>query len=607
MPLDNTRSHEIVAREVAQLTLEDVRAAITDDEALTSTQRRDMLWALGRIGHRLKTPLAQLSADDHLLDTVRHAFRADPDRLSSNSVANVLSRLRSVLARYAMKAPAAADQTPAPPKYKDTLPPASAVWTALLSQLPPTILHFRLQTLARWATGHGIEPDAVCVRTFHAYEAERCPTLKAPGPHMRSLRKEWNAAAMVVAGWPQIVPPEPVKKMPFTVAETDLAPELRAALHAHYDARQAAGERRGGRRPRPDPQGSGRSGSPFAMRAESARKSMANVRIFLGALRSLGQDIATITTLAKLCDYDRVDQGIAVLEGRTRVKDTGSQAYNVAATLCALAHHTGMDDAVVNVLRALRKDVRPIYDGMVEARRRELEPFRSPALQKRLYELPYRLATEAYRTGGHRGALLMQSAVAIELLLVSAMRIRNIATLHLDKHFTDVGTGKDRRLTIFVRPDQVKNSVSRQKRLAPETVDLLDAYLADFRPDLATDGDHHLFPGASRDGGKSVHGLGQQIIKAIRQHLGHHLCPHSFRALAVLLYLKDNPGGFEVMSHVLGHKGLTTLLKHYRWAEVEQSFEAYQAVVSGSRNITTQVRAIRQQRGSATARSGRRS
>ena len=55
---------------------------------------------------------------------------------------------------------------------------------------------------------------------------------------------------------------------------------------------------------------------------------------------------------------------------------------------------------------------------------------------------------------------------------------------------------------------------------------------------------------------RGQHALALAIKKTVRRRLGVELSPHKFRHLAAKIYLDQNPGGFEVVRQLLGHKNV---------------------------------------------------
>jgi integrase len=177
---------------------------------------------------------------------------------------------------------------------------------------------------------------------------------------------------------------------------------------------------------------------------------------------------------------------------------------------------------------------------------------------------------------------LAQTALAIELLLVAPMRIKNLASIDLTQHLVRPGRARGVVLLSFVRAE-VKNDQVLDYPLPPSSIALLDRYLADYRPLLAPPGSTALFPG--RDGlakGRMV--MGPRISRTIFKYTGLKMHPHLFRHFAAKLQLEAEPGSYEVMRRVLGHTSIATTTRAYAGTESAAAVRHYDKVVERLRD-----------------------
>ena len=163
-----------------------------------------------------------------------------------------------------------------------------------------------------------------------------------------------------------------------------------------------------------------------------------------------------------------------------------------------------------------------------------------------------------------RGAIQAQLAVAIEILLMTAMRLGNLASLDLLRNLLRPRRGG--AVHIVIEATEVKNREPLEYPLPAESARLLDRYRNDFRPYLAPPSSTALFPGHSGRP-KNPLGFGQQLSQAIRKHTGLQVNPHLFRHIAAKLFIDRNPGSYEVMRRVLGHRSIRTTTSSYAGAE----------------------------------------
>jgi hypothetical protein len=126
----------------------------------------------------------------------------------------------------------------------------------------------------------------------------------------------------------------------------------------------------------------------------------------------------------------------------------------------------------------MAKKVTPRNAGMTQTNRERLRPFDDPKHVGALLALPQRVVREVQRSdkGLQRDALLVQTALAVEILLMAPIRIANLANLSLDRHIVRSGSGKDAVVHLVLEPEEVKNDRSLEYPLPQETVALLDLY-----------------------------------------------------------------------------------------------------------------------------------
>jgi integrase len=121
-------------------------------------------------------------------------------------------------------------------------------------------------------------------------------------------------------------------------------------------------------------------------------------------------------------------------------------------------------------------------------------------------------------------------------------------------------------LHVVVPGEQVKNRKRIEHPLPAISVKLIMRYLQDFRPHLTSRGNTALFPGKS-GGAKRQNVLRSQISHTVYAHTGLKVNPHLFRHIDAKLYLDRNPGGYEVVRLVLGHRSSATTRRFYSGTE----------------------------------------
>jgi integrase len=251
--------------------------------------------------------------------------------------------------------------------------------------------------------------------------------------------------------------------------------------------------------------------------------------------------------------------------------------------LAVARHWVGVAKVQEQVLQALVRRCDPEIQGLTGKNRDALRRLEDPALVRALLTLPERLARglERQKAGAfsHGDAARLQTALAIAILLAAPLRVGNLAGLRLDRHLLRQGQGAMQQARLVVPAEEVKNRQELEHPLPPWVVDLLELYLARARPVLQRWPGPWLFPGTRAGQPKTTYRLGQQIAAATEKELGLRLTPHQFRHACGLIYLIANPGGHEVVRHLLGHRSLATTVRFYAGMEAAAALRHYDAVV----------------------------
>ena len=117
------------------------------------------------------------------------------------------------------------------------------------------------------------------------------------------------------------------------------------------------------------------------------------------------------------------------------------QISNLADFLPTLATRLDMPEDVITRLKRMKKKLKVTQHGMTARNREALRAFDDHAAVEALLGLPQRILREVRASGrkGYREAKLIQTALAIELLLNAPVRIQNLASIDLDRHLLEVG------------------------------------------------------------------------------------------------------------------------------------------------------------------------
>lgn len=97
-------------------------------------------------------------------------------------------------------------------------------------------------------------------------------------------------------------------------------------------------------------------------------------------------------------------------------------------------------------------------------------------------------------------------------------------------------------------------------------------------------GEQGLFPGVE-GGPKNQAFFGTQISRTVRAHTGLRIHPHLFRHIAAKLFLDANPGAYEVVRRVLGHRSIDTTTSFYTGLETAAAVRHFDQTILDLRKV----------------------
>jgi integrase len=456
--------------------------------------------------------------------------------------------------------------------------PFAPDWAALYSKLPPsTALSFQLARLFHYCSAQRISPNEVDDRVLAAfYRALIAESIvRLPYPIYRGAAKSWNNAADRISGWPQQRLTVPSRRPPVFSLPWSAFP---ASLQADVDAycQRAAGldlsDDHFTRVQRP-------------ATIETRRKQL---RLFATAIVKSGVPASSLVDLRALLEPEVAARGLQFLlqrnGGKSRV-----QISNLADFLPTLAGRLDMPEEVITRLRKMRAKLKVGQFGMTARNREALRAFDDHAAVEALLRLPQRLLREVQATGkkGYREAKLIQTALAIELLLNAPVRIANLASIDFTRHLVKVGVRNNRTVHLHFPAAEVKNANDLEFPLMPEAVELLDLYLHDWRSLLFAGAGLLLFPGKGPGRPKGTGALGEQIKKAVHAYTRLDMPAHRFRHAGAKIFLDRNPGQYEIVRQLLGHKDIRTTVSFYAGTESATAARHYAQTILGIRSTAS--------------------
>jgi integrase len=545
-------SGDPVSRAAFGLTLADVLTAVGAAVELSTARRQDMASAVRTVARAFGRSPELVPADPALLGRRLAEIAPTAHGISERRWANVRSLLLRALALTRPVLPGRSQQAMLP------------AWLALHQALPCRGDAHRLSRLLRWLSARGTTPDTATVNDLEAFGAvlRDCSLSKNPKRDWREICWIWNKAARTVGGWPNISLPVAKKRVPYTLPWSAFPPSLKADVDRYLD-------RIAGRDLLQD--------LPFRpVRAETVDLRERQLRSFASALVHRGREAATLGSLADLVEVETLKEGLRFFLERNN-NQSSFYIQNLACTLQAVAkHHVKADkDALEEIARIVGRLKVPTK-GLTRKNRDRLRPFDDPVNVQKLIELPLHLMKEANsgKHGPRRAALLAQLAVAIEILLMAPIRLRNLLALEFGVNLIDAGG----TLHIVFEDYETKNRGVIDMPLPAEAAALIKEYRDRHFVHLAGADERKLFPG-SAGGTKSRSTFRTQLGRAILRRTGLQMNPHLFRHARAKIHLDRHPGEYATVSTALGHASMDTTRNFYTGFEVAAAVRHFDEVI----------------------------
>jgi integrase len=544
----------------SQPTLADVEKVVGSSK-LPTRRRRDMLSALRTFARVAGKDLADLPAVPGFLSRVAATCMPQLHGIGRGRWNNVLSLLRGALG--------AAGRPVTPGRY---LAPLTPEWEALFHALLDIQDRRRITRLMHFCSATGVEPNQVDDTVLEQFRLalENESITKNPFTSYQSACRAWNRGSDMVPEWPQRKVTVPLRRQTYTLPLSAFPPSLAHEIDAyitHLSGNDLLSER-----------------SFPPVKASTAKHRKFQLLQIASALVAQGRHPNELQGLADLIKIDAVKLCLRYFLNRAG-NQTTSQISSLITLINAVARHwVKVKTDHLEQLRALARRLKPERTGMTDKNQTRLRPLQDSVRLAALLRLPLELAAEAEAgTLTYRAALQVQKAIAMEILIVTAMRLNNLQHLDLDRHVIRSRPGGP--LHLVIPKEEVKNAIDLEFPLPQESATLLDLYCRRYRPLLLDQPSRWLFPGENGRP-KSKNTLSHQIRTIIRNRLGLDVNPHLFRHIAALAYLRANPGGHEVVRRVLGHKSLETTTNFYTGLETEAALRHFDEQILTLRHAT---------------------
>jgi integrase len=545
------------AEPTTAITLQDVVNAVQASDALSATRRRDLRSAVTRVAFLLGEDLERIPLNLPALSVKLAAVNPVAAGLKTKSLSNIRSNLMAAVKASELK-----------PVGLPVRTPLSAMWKKLTVDLKTRRAHIGLSRLARYASAKGIEPEEIDDTTIEAFiTAVRNETLhRKPNDLHRKVALIWNEAAQRSRFDLQPVKVPSFRRPPKRTEWTLFPRAFRKDVDNHLT--WCGGS---------DVYAADARARPLAPQTVALRQNQIHAAVT--ALVEGGVEPTAITSLAKLVTPENFKR---ILRQRHETVGGRENVFNsdLARALVRIgAEWVKIDPGALAELTRLAGKVPIPTSGLTAKNKRVLRQFDDPAVLQRLLNFPTRLWAEVKGDAAPSFSTLVkaQAALAVAILFYMPLRLQNLATLTFDVHLflheapgaissleLSAGEVKNRRELAFdIPPHLAKMLIEYRNRIAPKVIGR--------RPD-------RLFVKA--DGTpKNQWSVAWLIRTYLKKRAGIMLSSHQFRHLSAKVLLDAEPGNFETVRQLLGHKSLNTTVAAYAGIDSRRAARHHQRIV----------------------------
>ena len=545
------------AETITTITLLDLLNAVEGREALSATRRRDLRSSIKRVALLVGDDPARIPLDLPAISAKLATVSPAAAGLTSKTFSNIRSDFIAAVKASGLK-----------PIQRPARTPLSPAWKKLFTGLSGRRAHLGLSRLARHASAKGIEPqeiDNATIETFITAVRDGSLHRKPNGLH-RTVALIWNEAAEHSEFGLQTVLVPSFRRPAKRVEWTGLTKAFRKDVDKYLTWCGGADVFAADARSR-------------ALAPQTIKLHQNQVHAAITALVESGVKPTAIKSLADLVSPENFKR---ILRRRHEAIGGRENVFNhdLARALVQIARRwVDVDPGVLAELMRLAGKIPMPVSEFTEKNKRSLRQFDDPAILQRLFSFPSRLWAEMKRDGKPNVQTLVkaQAAIAIGILCYMPIRLQNLATLTFD---VDLFLREGPRATssLELSASKVKNQMELAFDIPPEVAKMLIEYRNRIAPKVIGHRPDRLFVRA--DGApKNQWAVAWLIRTYLRKRLGIVLSSHQFRHLSAKVLLDAQPGNFETVRQLLGHKSLRTTVGAYAGVDSRRAGRHHQRLV----------------------------
>jgi integrase len=562
--------------DAAPATLKAVLDGLEGRRDLAANRLRDLRSAVTRVAKLLNDAPGHIPLELPMLSAKLAAINPVAAGLTTKTFSNIRSDFLAAVSVSGLKQLRSSG--------KGALSPS---WSRMLAKLPKRRGGIGLSRLARHASRESVEPnqiDDVALDRF--ITAVRQGSLHRNPNHLhRTIAKIWNEAARQPGlGLRQVTIPS-YRPAPKRINWELFPIEFRQSVDDHLAWCSGSDVFNVDARPRP-------------LAAGTLKLRRIQIHAAVTALVNAGIKPAEIKSLADLVSTDSFR---LILRQRYNAANGRENSFNpaLADTLVQIAREwVKVDAGVFAELKRLAGKMPMPQSGLTDKNKGFLRQFDDPAVLQRLHDLPERLWAEVRRQAPHfRTLAKAQAALAMSILCYMPLRLHNLVSLTFDVHLF-LRAEMNAISTLEISAPDVKNKTDMAFDIPHRIAKMLIEYRDRIAPKIIGHRPDRLFVNA--DGSPKSQATVAWLIRTYaRRRAGIVLTSHQFRHLSAKVLLDAEPGSFETVRQLLGHKNLKTTVGAYAGIDSRRAARHHQRLIEQALAARQPRRRLKARRGKA--------
>jgi integrase len=557
-----TKPSSSAAAKPAASTLADVVLSLGQETSLSAKRLRDLQSAVKRVAELLSEEPAAIALDLPTISTKLASVNPIAVGVSAKTLANVRSGFLTAVKVSGLK-----------PVQRSAKTPLSPAWDGLMAQLSGKRARLGLSRFARYASAKGIEPKAVNNAAIEGFiNAVREGSLhRKPNDLHRQVTLIWNEVAkpsglqsVTVASFQA-----PIKRVDWAQLTLSFQRDVEEHLEWCGGTDVFAADARS---------------RVLAPRTLKLRRNQIHAAVT--ALVESGVKPSAILSLADLVSPENFKRIL-----QRRLKDVEGRENNFNRDLAEALVQISREwvklkpNELAELTRLTGKMPMP-KPGLTPKNKAALRQFDDPAVLRRLIKLPERLWAEVKREEkpNFRTLAKAQAALGIAILSYMPIRLENLTQLAFGVNlFTREELGAISSLELSA--GEVKNQETELAFDIPAQIaKMLIEYRSRIAPKVIGQRPDRIF--VNVDGTPKAQATVAWLVRTnLKSRAGILLTAHQFRHLNAKVLLDAEPGSFETVKQLLGHKNIKTTTNFYAGIDSRRAGRHQQRLIERSLDL----------------------